>query len=310
MVQYFKVQEQRFVPAMALNEAFWIHMDNPGTEEIKQLIERFNLEEDYITDLQDADENSRMEYDEGAVLIILRVPLYYRHKSSTIPFATAPLGIIAVQDKLITVSFFKTEVLTQYLEGKHKPFNITQQSFLLQIAFRTSTYYLKFLKEIIRRSNNIETELYQSMRNKEIIRLLRLEKSLVYFSTSLQSNEIILERMQRSRWLNQDPDAEDMVEDVIIENRQAIEMTNVHSSILSNIMDAFASIISNNLNMRMKFLTSVSIILMLPTLVASIWGMNVALPLQHNKYAFLILMGISAVAAILVVLYFIHKNLF
>ncbi|MDY0112586.1 MAG: magnesium transporter CorA family protein [Candidatus Cloacimonadaceae bacterium] len=310
MVQYFKIQEQRFVPAMALNEAFWIHMDNPGTEEIKQLIERFNLEEDYITDLQDADENSRMEYDEGAVLIILRVPLYYRHKSSTIPFATAPLGIIAVQDKLITVSFFKTEVLTQYLEGKHKPFNITQQSFLLQIAFRTSTYYLKFLKEIIRRSNNIEIELYQSMRNKEIIRLLRLEKSLVYFSTSLQSNEIILERMQRSRWLNQDPDAEDMVEDVIIENRQAIEMTNVHSSILSNIMDAFASIISNNLNMRMKFLTSVSIILMLPTLVASIWGMNVALPLQHNKYAFLILMGISAVAAILVVLYFIHKNLF
>ncbi|MCB5258348.1 MAG: magnesium transporter CorA family protein [Candidatus Cloacimonetes bacterium] len=310
MVQYFKVQEQRFVPAMALNEAFWIHMDNPNDEEIKQLIERFNLEEDYITDLQDADENSRMEYDEGAVLIILRVPLYYRHKSSTIPFATAPLGIIAVQDKLITVSFFKTEVLTQYLEGKHKPFNITQQSFLLQIAFRTSTYYLKFLKEIIRRSNNIEIELYQSMRNKEIIRLLRLEKSLVYFSTSLQSNEIILERMQRSRWLNQDPDAEDMVEDVIIENRQAIEMTNVHSSILSNIMDAFASIISNNLNMRMKFLTSVSIILMLPTLVASIWGMNVALPLQHNKYAFLILMGISAVAAILVVLYFIHKNLF
>ena len=310
MVQYFKVQEQRFVPAMSPNEAFWIHLDNPNDEEIKQLIERFNLEEDYITDLQDADENSRMEYDGGAVLIILRVPLYYRHRSATIPFATAPLGIIAVQDKLITVSFFATEVLTQYLEGKHKPFNITQQSFLLQIALRTAIYFLKFLKEIIRRSNNIEIELYQSMRNKEIIRLLRLEKSLVYFSTSLQSNEIILERMQRSRWLNQDPDAEDMIEDVIIENRQAIEMTDVHSSILSSMMDAFASIISNNLNMRMKFLTSVSIVLMLPTLVASIWGMNVVLPLQENKYAFLILMGISAVASILVVLYFIHKNMF
>ena len=310
MVQYFKVQEQRFVPAMSPNEAFWIHLDNPNDEEIKQLIERFNLEEDYITDLQDADENSRMEYDGGAVLIILRVPLYYRHRSATIPFATAPLGIIAVQDKLITVSFFATEVLTQYLEGKHKPFNITQQSFLLQIALRTAIYFLKFLKEIIRRSNNIETELYQSMRNKEITRLLRLEKSLVYFSTSLQSNEIILERMQRSRWLNQDPDAEDMIEDVIIENRQAIEMTNVHSSILSSMMDAFASIISNNLNIRMKFLTSVSIVLMLPTLVASIWGMNVALPLQESKYAFLILMGISAVASTLVVLYFIQKNMF
>ncbi|HNU97053.1 MAG TPA: magnesium transporter CorA family protein, partial [Candidatus Syntrophosphaera thermopropionivorans] len=293
MVQYFKVQEQRFVPAMSPNEAFWIHLDNPDDEEIKQLIERFNLEEDYITDLQDADENSRMEYDGGAVLIILRVPLYYRHRSATIPFATAPLGIIAVQDKLITVSFFDTEVLTQYLEGKHKPFNITQQSFLLQIALRTAIYFLKFLKEIIRRSNNIETELYQSMRNKEITRLLRLEKSLVYFSTSLQSNEIILERMQRSRWLNQDPDAEDMIEDVIIENRQAIEMTEVHSSILSSMLDAFASIISNNLNIRMKFLTSVSIVLMIPTLVASIWGMNVDLPLKKNEYAFFILMGFS-----------------
>jgi magnesium transporter len=114
--------------------------------------------------------------------------------------------------------------------------------------------------------------------------------------------------MQRSRWLNQDPDAEDMIEDVIIENRQAIEMTNVHSSILSSMMDAFASIISNNLNIRMKFLTSVSIVLMLPTLVASIWGMNVALPLQESKYAFLILMEISAVASTLVVLYFIHKK--
>ena len=310
MVQYFKVQEQRFVPAMSPNEAFWIHLDNPNDEEIKQLIERFNLEEDYITDLQDADENSRMEYDGGAVLIILRVPLYYRHRSATIPFATAPLGIIAVQDKLITVSFFDTEVLTQYLEGKHKPFNITQQSFLLQIALRTAIYFLKFLKEIIRRSNNIETELYQSMRNKEITRLLRLEKSLVYFSTSLQSNEIILERMQRSRWLNQDPDAEDMIEDVIIENRQAIEMTEVHSSILSSMMDAFASIISNNLNIRMKFLTSVSIVLMIPTLVASIWGMNVDLPLKKNEYAFFILMGFSAVVSIIVVLYFIRKNMF
>jgi magnesium transporter len=310
MIQYFKVRGQRFEPALAHDEAFWIHLENPTAEEITKLITQFELPEDFITDLQDADENSRMEYEEGAVLIIMRVPLYYKHRSASLSFTTAPLGVIAVQDKLITVSFFENEVLTQYLDCKHRPFRITQQSFLLQIALRTSMYFLKFLKEINRRTNRIETELHQSMRNQELIRLLRMEKSLVYFSTSLKSNEIILERMQRSRWLNQDPDAEDMVEDVIIENRQAIEMTNIHTSILSGMMETFASMISNNLNVRMKFLTSVTIVLMLPTLIASIYGMNIRLPLQEHPYAFSILMAFSLISSILLVLYFIRKKLF
>jgi len=148
------------------------------------------------------------------------------------------------------------------------------------------------------------------MRNKELIRLLRMEKSLVYFSTSLRSNEIILERLQRSRWLNQDPEAEDMIEDVIIENKQAIEMANIHSSILSGMMDAFASIISNNLNVVMKFLTSITIIISLPTLIASIYGMNVHLPFQENAYAFAIVMGISVLVSISLVLIFIRKKYF
>lgn len=310
MIQYYKVVGQRFVPAITMDEAFWVHLESPDADQISALLKKYDLPEDFITDLQDADENSRMEYEDEAMLIILRVPLYYRHRSASVSFATAPLGIIIVPDKVITVSFYDNEILTQYLDGKHRPFKITQQSFLLAINLRAAIYFLKFLKEINRRTTNIENELHQSMRNKELIRLLRMEKSLVFFNTSLKSNEIILERMQRSRWLQHDPDAEDIIEDVIIENKQAIEMANIYSSILSGMMDAFASIISNNLNVVMKFLTSVTIILALPTLIASIYGMNVELPLQNYPYAFAVVMGLSLLLSILLVLIFIRKKYF
>ena len=310
MIQYFKVQNQRFTPALAHDEAFWIHAESPTADEIKDIITRYDLQEDFITDLQDPDEISRMEFDEGAVLVILRVPIFYKHRSTNLSFTTAPLGVIAVDDKIITVSFFESEVLTLYLDCKHRPFEITQQSFLLAIALRASLYFLKFLKEINRRTAKIESELQQSMRNKELIRLMRMEKSLVYFSTALTSNEIILERMQRSRWLNLDPNAEDLVEDVIIENRQAVEMAKIHTSILKGMMDSFASIISNNLNVVLKFLTSITIVLALPTLIASIFGMNVDLPFQFHPYAFLIVMGISVLASVVLVLVFIRKKYF
>ncbi|GAB1365379.1 magnesium transporter CorA family protein [Candidatus Cloacimonadaceae bacterium] len=310
MIHSFKVVQQRFIPAITMDEAFWIHLENPSPEEAQKIITRFDLEEDFITDLQDADENARLEWDDKNMLIILRVPIYYKHRTASVSFSTAPLGIIATPDKLITVSYYDNEVLTQYLDGKHRSFPITQQSFLLNINLRTAIYYLKFLKEINRRTTQIENELHQSMRNKELIRLLRMEKSLVFFNTSLKSNEIILERLQRSRWLHNDPEAEDMIDDVIIENKQAIEMANIYSSILSGMMDAFASIISNNLNVVMKFLTSITIILALPTLIASIYGMNVHLPFQENSYAFAIVMGISVMLSIGLVLVFIRKKYF
>lgn len=310
MIQSFKVVEQRFVPVVTQDEAFWIHLDIPTPEESEKIIKKYELPEDFITDLQDADENSRLEWEDNILLIIVRVPIYYKHRSASVSFATAPLGVIILGDKVITVSFYENEVLTQYLDGKNRPFAITQQSFLLNINLRCAIYYLKFLKEINRRTTQIENELHQSMRNKELIRLLRMEKSLVFFNTSLKSNEIILERLQRSRWLNSDPEAEDMIDDVIIENKQAIEMANIYSSILSGMMDAFASMISNNLNVVMKFLTSITIILALPTLIASIYGMNVHLPFQEQGWAFAFVMGISVMLSILMVLLFIRKKYF
>ncbi|HNX38563.1 MAG TPA: magnesium transporter CorA family protein [Candidatus Cloacimonadota bacterium] len=310
MIQLFSVSNQRFTPVQTMDEAFWIHLQNPSVEEVTDLVQKYELPADFIEDLEDTDENARMEYEDGAMCLIIRVPLFYKHKTATVPFATSPLGIIAIPDKLITISFYENEVLTLYLDCKHRPFEITQQSFILHINLRNATYYLKFLKEINRRTSRIENELHQSMRNKELIRLLRLEKSLVYFNTSLKTNEIILERMQRSRWLQIDPEAEDLIDDVIIENKQAIEMANIYSSILSGMMDAFASIISNNLNVVMKFLTSITIMLTLPTLIASIYGMNVELPFQHREHAFIIVMGIAAILTCVLVFIFIRKKYF
>lgn len=302
--------ETKFVPTTNLDEAWWIHLEEPDTAEVQQIITKYALEEDYITDLQDADENSRLEYEDGTLYIIMRVPVFYKHKTSKLPFATVPLGLIILPQTIITISYFDNEVLSTFLDGKHRPFKITPQSFILNIYLRTSVYYLRFLKEINRRTNNIENELHQSMKNKELIRLVRLEKSLVYFTTSLRSNEIVLERLQRLRWLQADPEGEDMVEDVIIENKQAIEMTSIYSDILSGMMDAFASIISNNLNVVMKFLTLVTIVIALPTMVFSMYGMNIHLPLQNSPLAFLAVIGFSIIIALIMIIIFIRKKYF
>lgn len=310
MINAYLNSGTKFTPTINLDEAFWIHLDNPDSSEIEQVITKYELPEDFITDLQDSDENSRLEYENGAILIIMRVPVFFKHKTSKLPFATVPLGLIIVPEKIITVSFFDHEILTTFLEGKHRPFNITPQSFTLNINLRTSIYYLRFLKEINRRTNNIEQELHVSMKNKELIRMLRLEKSLVYFTTSLKANELILERIQRSRWLQNDPEGEDMIEDVIIENKQAIDMANIYSDILSGMMDAFASVISNNLNIVMKFLTTITIIIALPTMIFSMYGMNVHLPLEDNPWAFTIIMLLSLILVIIATIIFVRKKYF
>lgn len=298
----------KFIPTVSLDGAFWIHLDDPDATEVQQILDKYELPADFITDLKDADENSRLEYDDGSILIIMRVPVFYKHKTSKLPFATVPLGLIILPEKIISVSFFDQEILTAYLEGRNRPFNITPQSFILNIYLRASLYYLRFLKEINRRTNQIEDELHGSMKNKELIRLLRLEKSLVYFTTSLKSNELILERIQRSRWLQNDPEGEDMIDDVIIENKQAIDMANIYSDILSGMMDAFASVINNNLNIVMKFLTVITIIIAIPNLIFSMYGMNIKLPLMQSHWAFLYVTGISLFLAAVVIVIFIHKK--
>jgi magnesium transporter len=226
------------------------------------------------------------------------------------PFITIPMGIIITDNRVITICKSDTEILKRFINGTHRPFDISQQRFVLQIMQKNAVQYLNYLKDINRNMNELEKNLHQTMRNQELTELMVVEKCLVYFNTSLTSNEIMLEKFSRSRWLREDSEADDLLDDVIVENKQAIAMATIYSKIVSNMMGAFSSMISNNLNVVMKFLTSVTIILMMPTLVASFYGMNVKLPLVDSPHAFLLVTLISTIFSAIVVLIFIKKKFF
>ncbi|MBD3107762.1 magnesium transporter CorA family protein [Bacillus sp. AGMB 02131] len=215
------------------------------------------------------------------------------------------------EEAFITVSLKETSILEDFKNNKVKGFFTYKKTrFALQILFVISTYYLRYLKQINRKTNEVERELHQSMKNQELYAFLALEKSLVYFMTSLKANKVVLNKMLRLNLLKMYEEDKDLLEDVIIENQQAIEMAETYSSILSGMMDAFASVISNNLNIVMKFLTSFTIILSLPTMVASIYGMNVGLPFQDKPYAFLLIISIAVLLSTITTIIFWKKKFF
>ena len=222
-----------------------------------------------------------------------------------------PLGMIVVRDDyFITISLRKNKVIEDFEKRKIKDFQTYKKSKLIfQILYLNSSYYLSYLKLINKETEIAEYILKKSMKNKELLKLLSLEKSLVYFTTSLKSNELVMERTLRGKIIKLYEDDEDILEDAITENKQAIEMAKIYSDILNGTMDAYASIISNNLNGVMKFLTSITIVLAIPTMISSFWGMNVNLPFQDSKFGFLIMIGISAVLTLIVTWWLKKKDM-
>lgn len=273
-------------------EYSWHNIIAPSKEELETLSEELDISMDFLMSPLDIDERPRVEVDGRNMLILIRTPHF--DESKDIQYITVPLGIIFSDNMILTISFIKNDVIQAFADGKLKGLSTVSRSrFLLQIFSGTARIYLDYLKRIDKQTSLVEKKLQKSMKNKELIEFLNIEKSLVYFATSLRANELVLDRLQRTGMLQMQSDEADLLEDVIIEIRQAIEMTNIHSNILSALMDAFASIISNNLNAVMKFLTSVTIILMFPVWVSSVYGMNINLPFQHSSHAFAITMGFS-----------------
>ena len=311
MIQVFKWVGNRYAPVEDIEPSCWVNIVNPTKQEVEKLSAELSIPLDFLTDPLDADERSRIENDEGVLLIVLRIP-DYDEKNSEVPFITIPAGIIlAKNDVLITVCSSDINELLELHIGKAKSIpSASKTGFFLRIFLRTALLYLKFLKEINRRTGEIEKELQKSLKNEELIRLLNLEKSLVFFTTALKSNELMMERLLKIKTLGLNEDDEDMLEDVIVENKQAIEMANIYSNILSGMMDAFASVISNNLNAVMKILTLITIILMLPTLIVSFYGMNINLPFQHTPYSALIVLGMSVALSGAALLFFRKKRWF
>jgi magnesium transporter len=288
----------------------WVNVVNPSPAEIAELVMRFTIPSDFLTDPLDVDERARIEREEGNTLILLRTPRREATEAD-IPFTTLPIGIILTQGLVITISLTEVDVVAEFLNGKVRNFSTGNSTrFVLLLFLRTSLLFLRYLKEINRMTTAIENDLHRALRNVQLIRLLNMEKSLVFFITSLRSNALMLEKFNTSGCLRMNEDDRDIFEEVVIENKQAIEMANIYTSILSGMMDAFASIISNNLNVVIKLLTTVTIILMIPTLVASIYGMNVELPFQHSQFAFLIVIAFSIMVSILGIAVFWRKEFF
>lgn len=279
----------------------WISLIDPTEEEIYEVCSSINVEEEFLRYPLDYEEKARIDEEDNAVLFVIDVP-YLEINGNDKLYTTMPLGMIFVRDEyFVTVSLKPNRVIELFESGRVKSvFTYKKTRFMLQILYNNSSLFLNLLKQINKETEIAESVLKKSMKNKELIKLLSLEKSLVYFTTSLRSNEAVMEKTLRGKIIKLYDEDEDILEDAIVENKQAIEMSKIYSNILNGTMDAYASIISNNLNSVMKYLTSVTIILSLPTMIGSFWGMNVGLPLENNPFAFYIILFFALVISLFV----------
>jgi magnesium transporter len=284
----------------------WINLISPTDEEISEISEKTDADVALLKASLDWDEKPRIEIDGKNRLIIARVP--YTEKDV---MYTLPLGIVITEKHIITISNTENIVISDFIEGKVKTFFTTKKTrFCLQILARTNRNYQKFLNDIEKKIDELEKSITKSFKNEEIVQLLALQKSLVYISTAVVSNEKVLERIAGGKIIKLYEEDEELLEDIVIDNKQSIDMVNIYTNILSNTMDAYASLISNNLNLVMKFLASVTIIMAIPMIVSGFYGMNVKLPFEDVHNAFIIVFIITASLMGLAIYIFTKKNYF
>ena len=313
MIKYYISGENGLKEVGAPCHDDWICATAPTEAEIGFLSGSLGLDADVLRSALDQDERSRLETDEGYAMILVNIPTIEAEDENEL-YSTIPLAIIHSGDHIITVCSEDTPVLKPFAADKVRDFRTGMRSrFTYNILYRIASLYLKYLHIIDKKSDAVEAKLHKSTENRELIELLRLEKSLVYFTTSLRSNEAVMEKLMRTNAIKKYPEDDDLLEDVIVENKQAIEMANIYSGILSGMMDAFASVISNNLNIVMKILAIVTIVMSIPTMIFSAYGMNLAadgMPLAGNPYGFAAIVGISLVLSVLVAIFFVKSKLF
>lgn len=307
MIAYYKTIDNAIEQIDAIENDCWINMTNPTDEEIAAVTEALSLDPGFVRAALDEEETSRVEAEENQTLIIIDIP-FAQKQNDTLTYETVPLGIIVTAKNIVTVCLKDTMSLREFTEGKVKNvYTNLKTRFIFQLLYKIASHYLLYLRQIDKISNYIEKQLHASMRNKELIQLLDLQKSLVFFSTSLKANEATLEKVLRGRFVKLYEEDQDLLENVLIEIKQAIEMSGIYSDVLSGTMDAFASLISNNLNIVMKRLTVVTILMSIPTMIASFYGMNVnGIPLPHFWPVTILSFVLSGVIG----LYMYRRNMF
>lgn len=316
MIHYFltdPAEGDRLRTMPAPQQGCWVSLVAPTEKELAQASEYYQLEPDVLRAALDTDERSRIDTDEGYTMVLVNIPTVEEQSDKEL-YSTIPMAIVMVKDTMITVCSEDSPVIRAFEQGKVRDFHTQMKSrFVLQFLYRIDTLYLQYLRNVDKKSDEVEEQLHRSTQNRELIELLKLEKSLVYFTTALRSNEAVLEKLLRTELIKRYPEDAELLEDVIVENKQAIEMANIYSGILSGMMDAFASVISNNLNIVMKVLAIITIVLAIPTMIFSAFGMNVNLadvPFAQGTAAFPIIIGLSVVLSVAVTLIFTKLKMF
>ncbi len=282
------------VKATEFEKNCWINLIAPDDAEIERVADALFVPDDFLRAALDDDEQPRIDSEDGVSLIVIDIPEVTLGKKPYL-YDTFPLGIIITTDAIITVSLRKNRIIDDFINGEIKSFVTSKRTqFLFLILFRTARLYLKDLRTIDKKSEEYELTLHKSMKNIALIGLMNLQKSLVFFSTSLKANEGVLEKIIKFGAIRFYEEDRELLDDVIIENRQAIEMAGIYSNILYGMMGAFASVINNNMNRVMKILASITIIFSVPTIISSFYGMNVGLPMQDDPSAYLLIILLSA----------------
>ncbi len=313
MIRYFLSENEKLTVLSVPQKGCWVSVVAPDEQELISVAGNFQVDMDVLRAALDADERSRIDTDEGYTMILVNIPTLEEHSDKEL-YSTVPLSIVITDTAIITVCSEETPILRALEQGKIRVFRTQMKSrFILQLLYRIDTLYLQYLRNIDKKSDEVEEKLHKSTKNSELIELLKLEKSLVYFTTALRSNEAVLEKLLRTELIKKYPEDAELLEDVIVENKQAIEMASIYSGILSGMMDAFASVISNNLNIVMKLLAIVTIVMAIPTMIFSAFGMNVntaGMPFAPSPWGFLIIIGITVVLSIITALAFSKMKLF
>ena len=289
----------------------WVNLVNPSDKEVAFISSVTGVEEDVLKTPLDDEERSRYENEDDYGLVLVDIPVI-EEEAAYYSYFTIPLGAVIKNDCMITVCLKDTAVLRDFTRGRIRNFATFKKTrFLFQILYNLAAKYLAYLKQIDKASQRIQNELHKSTRNKELIQMLDLENSLVYFSTSLTGNDAVITRLLSGKnlgsMIKMYEEDKDLLEDVAVETKQAMEMCSIYRDILSGTMDAYASVISNNLNIIMKVLTSVTLVISVPTLIASFWGMNTGVPFEGQSWGFWVVLGISIVIS-LVPAVFLHRK--
>ncbi len=312
MLQFFKNENGKTLAIEKPEAGAWINIVPPlKQEEFTEIADALDIPLDFLTDSLDIDERSRYELEDNVKLIVLKTPAENNSFNDSDAFyITIPICIILTHNQIVTVNSFDNGAIKKFLNTFQNRHPDKRNMMVLKIFEKVVQAYMEFLKEINHRRNLLEQKLYDANRNEELLDLMRIQKSLVYFVTTLRSNEMLLMKLQRTNFLALNEEEDEFLQDLIVDTSQALEMANIYTNILSSTMDAFASIISNNQNQVMKRLTSVTVMLQLPTLVASIYGMNVPIPGAHSTFAFYFPILISLGLSLLLGIYFLRKKLF